>query len=122
MNNKTKSMMQRIVDGTYVVYENTEQTEFDYLIIVAFRADIEDLYYTFTELIRKGEINFSSDGVIDNAFTTRDIEDQMYGLIINISKRKLYIVPEEYINEMENRNTIRYVKLKEMEEVVKRLS
>ena len=37
-------MMQRIVDGTYVVYENTEQTEFDYLIIVAFRADIEDLY------------------------------------------------------------------------------
>lgn len=122
MNNKTKSMMQRIVDGTYVVYENTEQTEFDYLIIVAFRADIEDLYYTFTELIRKGEINFSSDGVIDNAFTTRDIEDQMYGLIINISKRKLYIVPEEYVNEMENRNTIRYVKLKEMEEVVKRLS
>jgi len=122
MNEKSKNMMQRIVDGTYVVYENTEQTEFDYLIIVAFRADIEDLYYTFTELIRKGEINFSSDGVIDNAFTTRDIEDQMYGLIINISKRKLYIVPEEYINEMENRNTIRYVKLKEMEEVVKRLS
>lgn len=122
MNEKSKNMIQRIVDGTYVVYENTEQTEFDYLIIVAFRADIEDLYYTFTELIRKGEINFSSDGVIDNAFTTRDIEDQMYGLIINISKRKLYIVPEEYINEMENRNTIRYVKLKEMEEVVKRLS
>lgn len=122
MNEKSKNMMQRIVDGTYVVYENTEQTEFDYLIIVAFRADIEDLYYTFTELIRKGEINFSSDGVIDNAFTTRDIEDQMYGLIINISKRKLYIVPEEYVNEMENRNTIRYVKLKEMEEVVKRLS
>ena len=122
MNEKSKNMMQRIVDGTYVVYENTEQTEFDYLIIVAFRADIEDLYYTLTELIRKGEINFSSDGVIDNAFTTRDIEDQMYGLIINISKRKLYIVPEEYINEMENRNTIRYVKLKEMEEVVKRLS
>lgn len=122
MNEKSKNMMQRIVDGTYVVYENTEQTEFDYLIIVAFRADIEDLYYTFTELIRKGEINFSSDGVIDNAFTTRNIEDQMYGLIINISKRKLYIVPEEYINEMENRNTIRYVKLKEMEEVVKRLS
>lgn len=122
MNEKSKNMMQRIVDGTYVAYENTEQTEFDYLIIVAFRADIEDLYYTFTELIRKGEINFSSDGVIDNAFTTRDIEDQMYGLIINISKRKLYIVPEEYINEMENRNTIRYVKLKEMEEVVKRLS
>ena len=122
MNEKSKNMMQRIVDGTYVVYENTEQTEFDYLIIVAFRADIEDLYYTFTELIRKGEINFSSDGVIDNAFTTRDIEDQMYGLIINISKRKPYIVPEEYINEMENRNTIRYVKLKEMEEVVKRLS
>ena len=122
MNEKSKNMMQRIVDGTYVVYENTEQTEFDYLIIVAFRADIEDLYYTFTELIRKGDINFSRDGVIDNAFTTRDIEDQMYGLIINISKRKLYIVPEEYINEMENRNTIRYVKLKEMEEVVKRLS
>ena len=122
MNNKTKSMMQRIVDGTYVVYENTEQTEFDYLIIVAFRADIEDLYYTFTELIRKGEINFSSDGVIDNAFTTRDIEDQMYGLIINISKRKLYIVPEEYVNEMEKRNTRRYVELKEKEEVGKILS
>lgn len=122
MNEKSKNMMQRIVDGTYVVYENTEQTEFDYLIIVAFRADIEDLYYTLTELIREGEFNFSCDGAIDNAFTTRDIEDQMYGLIINISKRKLYIVPEEYINEMENRNTIRYVKLKEMEEVVKRLS
>ena len=45
----------------------------------------------------------------------------MYGLVINTSKKRFHIIPEEWVDEMKRRKTIRYVRPKDVEKVLQLL-